>query len=130
MKRIKVRIITPHGLYKETRAEIVNVFSTEGQRGILPNHMPIVLALAISRMELEEEKRETYAIVGGMLHFKDNECLILTPAIESQAEIDLKRAQESKARAEARLKSTNYDLKRAELSLKRALNRIAVKNYH
>ena len=124
---INVRIVTPNGLYKETKASIINCRSTEGERGILPNHMPIVLSLAIAKLELEEEKREKYAIAGGMLHFKNNECIILTSAIEHESEIDLERAKASKERAETRLQSIDADLRRAELSLKRAINRISIK---
>ena len=125
---INVRIVTPNGLYKETKASIINVRSTEGQRGILPNHMPIVLSLAIAKMELQEEKREKYAVAGGMLHFKDNECTILTSAIEHESEIDLERAKAAKARAEKHLHNESSDYLRAELALKRAINRISIKS--
>ncbi len=125
MSKIKVKILTPLGLYKETEASIINVVSEDGQRGILPNHMPIVVILTISKMELEEEKREIYAVAGGMLYFKDNECTILCNAIENKSDIDLDRAYKAKERAEGHLKDPNSDLKRAELALKRAMNRIS-----
>lgn len=126
---INVRIVTPNGLYKETTASIVNVVSLDGERGILPNHMPIVVSLKISKMELAEEKREVYAIAGGMLYFKDNECTILTPAIENKEDIDLRRAEEAKERAEKRIHDPNMDQKRAEIALLKAMNRISVKGY-
>ncbi|MDD6004529.1 MAG: ATP synthase F1 subunit epsilon [Erysipelotrichaceae bacterium] len=126
---INVRIVTPNGLYKETTASIVNVVSLDGERGILPNHMPIVVSLKISKMELAEEKREVYAIAGGMLYFKDNECTILTPAIENKEDIDLRRAEEAKERAEKRIHDPNMDQKRAEVALRKAMNRISVKGY-
>ena len=126
---INVRIVTPNGLYKETTTSIVNVVSLDGERGILPNHMPIVVSLKISKMELAEEKREVYAIAGGMLYFKDNECTILTPAIENKEDIDLRRAEEAKERAEKRIHDPNMDQKRAEVALRKAMNRISVKGY-
>ena len=126
---INVRIVTPNGLYKETTASIINVVSLDGERGILPNHMPIVVSLKISKMELAEEKREVYAIAGGMLYFKDNECTILTPAIENKEDIDLRRAEEAKERAEKRIHDPNMDQKRAEIALRKAMNRISVKGY-
>ena len=126
---INVRIVPPNGLYKETIASIVNVVSLDGERGILPNHMPIVVSLKISKMELAEEKREVYAIAGGMLYFKDNECTILTPAIENKEDIDLRRAEEAKERAEKRIHDPNMDQKRAEVALRKAMNRISVKGY-
>ena len=67
-----VIINTPHGLYKKTRASIVNVVSTDGQRGILPNHMPIVVSLAVGKMTIEERERETYAISGDMDQYPES----------------------------------------------------------
>lgn len=127
-----VTIITPRGLYRQTRASIVNVVSPEGQRGILPNHMPIVVSLTVSRMTVEEEGgRETYAICGGTLFFRDNQCTILTPAIENVRDIDLDRAIAAKERAEERLArgeaDDSVDLARAQNALRRAENRIRIK---
>ena len=50
--------------------------------------------------------------------------------IESPEEIDPRRAEEAKARAEERLRSKNpeVDLQRAEIALKKAVTRIQVKN--
>lgn len=128
MKKIRVKILTPDGLYKTTEASIVNVTSEDGQRGILPSHMPIVMILNIGKMELEEEKREVYAVAGGMLYFKDDECTILCSAIENKDEIDLNRAIKAKERALEHLNDPNSDLKRAEVALKRAINRIDIRS--
>ena len=128
MSKIKVKILTPLGLYKETEASIINVVSEDGQRGILPSHMPIVMILNIGKMELEEEKREVYAVAGGMLYFKDDECTILCSAIENKDEIDLDRAIKAKERALEHLSDPNSDLKRAEVALKRAINRIDIRS--
>lgn len=128
MKKIRVKILTPDGLYKTTEASIVNVTSEDGQRGILPSHMPIVMILNIGKMELEEEKREVYAVAGGMLYFKDDECTILCSAIENKDEIDLDRAIKAKERALEHLNDPNSDLKRAEVALKRAINRIDIRS--
>ncbi len=129
---IKCKIVTPDGLYKETLSSIINVGTIDGQRGILPKHMPIVLVLDISRMTLvENDKRQHYAIGGGMLYFADDEATILVNAIESQDDIDVDRAHRAKDRAEGRLDKNdpNNDIRRAEVALKRAINRINVKSY-
>ena len=126
-----VTINTPQGLYKQTRASIVNVVSEDGQRGILPNHMPLVVSLAVGKMTMEEESgRETYAVGGGVLFFRNNQCTILTPAIENVKDIDVDRAERAKERAEARLAAVDdehVDMVRAEIALKKAINRINVK---
>ena len=131
---IKVRFVTPDGLYKEVESSAININTTDGQRGILPNHMPIVLIINISRLEtIENGKRVQYATGGGMLYFENNEATILVNSIESQDEIDIERAMSAKQRAEDRLsgklQEENLDLKRASIALTRALNRINVSKY-
>ena len=129
---IKTKIVTPEGVYREFETAILNVRSTDGQRGILPNHMPTVLMLEISRLETKEEcKKKQYAIAGGMLYFENNVATILVDSIESQEEIDEQRALAAKSRAEERLnrKDPNVDIRRAEIALHKAINRINVVHY-
>jgi F-type H+-transporting ATPase subunit epsilon len=122
-----VRIVTPRGLYREFNTSILNVVSTEGQLGILRNHMPLVAILIISMLTtVEEDGRHRYAISGGTLYFKDNVATIMTDAVERSDEIDIERAQRAKHRAEERIKTVaeEQDLIRAQIALQRALNRI------
>ena len=126
---IHCRVVTPEGLAKEMDTTILNVVSTVGQLGILSRHVPLVTPLAISRMITEEsDGRKEYAVAGGLLYFENDLATILTNAIESKEEIDLRRAEEAKQRAEARLDDPNMDMRRAEVALKKAINRISVKN--
>ena len=127
---IHCRIVTPHGVYKEMETPIINIETDEGQRGILPNHMPLVTMLKIGRMETEEKgKRQEYAVAGGLFYFRENQAEILTDAIENKDEIDAERAARAKERAEQRLKSDdpNFDLQRARIALQKAINRMNVK---
>ena len=129
MSMIQVRIITPEGIYREFETPYLNFQSTDGDRGILPNHMPLVTSLKIGKMSSEENgTRNLYAVAGGLLYFHDNHCEILTDAIENKNEIDVDRAEKGKERAERRIarNDSNTDLKRAELALKRAMNRLSV----
>ena len=129
---IKTKIVTPEGVYREFETAILNVRSTDGQRGILPNHMPTVLMLEISRLETKEEgKKKQYAIAGWMLYFENNVATILVDSVESQEEIDEQRALAAKSRAEERLnrKDPNVDIRRAEIALHKAINRINVVHY-
>lgn len=122
-----VRIVTPRGLYREFNTSILNVVSTEGQLGILRNHMPLVAILIISMLStVEEDGRHRYAISGGTLYFKDNVATIMTDAVERSDEIDIERALRAKQRAEERMKTVaeEQDLMRAQIALQRALNRI------
>ncbi|MBQ7992917.1 MAG: ATP synthase F1 subunit epsilon [Solobacterium sp.] len=130
MTMIHCRVVTPEGLYKEMDTPIINIVTTDGQRGILPNHMPLVTMLKIGKMTTEENgQREEYAVAGGLFYFRDNKAEIMTDAIENKKDIDAERAEAAKARAERRLGSNNpnYDLQRAEIALEKALNRLSVK---
>lgn len=128
-----VKIITPAGLYKDLETSILDVVTTDGARGVLSNHMPLVTMLKTSMMStVENNVRTEYAINGGMLYFKDNVATILTDACEEKAEIDVERARAAKARAEQRLASTetSVDRARAEAALLRAINRIKVSGHN
>lgn len=124
----KVKIITPTGLYKEDEATLLNIVTTEGQRGLLSNHMPLVTMLVVSKMTIVNDKvRDDYAIGGGMLYFADNVATVLVDSIEQKDDIDVERALAAKERAEERLKKEdNFDQKRAQVALEKAINRIKV----
>lgn len=129
---IHCRVVTPTGIYKEFDTPILNLDTEDGERGILPNHMPIVTMLKIGMLDsIENDVRTYYAVAGGLFYFRDNQAEIITPAIEQREEIDAARAERAKMRAEKRLSSDNpnIDQKRAEVALKRALNRLHVSEY-
>ena len=124
-----VKIITPQGLYREVETSILNVVTTDGARGVLTNHVPLVCMLDIGKMStIENGVRQEYAVNGGLLYFRNNQATILTDTCEHGSEIDVERAISAKQRAEERIadKKPNIDLQRAELALKRAMTRINV----
>ena len=129
MNLIHCRIVTPHGVYREMDASILNIPTTDGIQGILPEHMPLVTMLKIGEMTtVEDGQRRSYAVAGALFYFKDNEAEILTDAIEGKDEIDVERAIRAKERAEKRLASNdpNIDMKRAQAALEKALTRLKV----
>lgn len=128
---IHCRIVTPEGVYREFETPILNIETEEGQRGILPNHMPLVTMLKIGVLSCDiEGVRKYFAVAGGLLSFRHNVAEIITDAVESQEEIDKERAKEAIERANKRLQQVgvnpNVDQRRAEIALKKALNRLHV----
>lgn len=133
MKSFKLKIVTPKGIYKEADIEMLNLKTTAGQIGILANHIPLASAIEISEMNyIENSERKKFAISGGFVYVSEDETTIIANAIESPEEIDIRRAEEAKERAEGRLKvsPSDIDIMRAEVALRRAINRIHVKNGH
>lgn len=94
MSTIDVSIITPQGLYKQTQTSILNVETSDGARGILPNHVPVVTMLRSGVLNLEENgRRENYFCDGGLLYYRNNKAEILTDRVMHASEIDRAEAQ-------------------------------------
>ena len=129
---IVLNIVTPEGAFDTIEATSISLDTTDGQRGILPNHMPIVLMLNIGVMKVSNnDVKKVYTVSSGMFYFESNTATLLTDAIEDVEIIDVDRAFQAKKRAEDRLQNpTDVDIVRAEVSLERALNRLsAVEKY-
>lgn len=127
---IELKIVTPHGCYLKENVQSIHAASVEGEFTLLPNHMPVVMAMVPCKLVLHDEKGEEqiYAISGGLLQFDANKAMLLSDAIEGKAEIDIPRAKAALERAKKRLdKLDDLDqLRRAELAMKRAINRLSV----
>lgn len=129
MKTLQVSVVTPDGPVLEDSFEMVSCKSEDGELGILPGHIPLVAPLTISAVRLKRgNDEERLAVNGGFLEVRPDQITILAQSAEKPTDIDVKRAEEARARAERRLESQQdqVDFVRAELALKRALNRLNV----
>ena len=123
------KMVTPDGKMLIKDVDYVSVKTLDGVIGILKGHTPLETIVDISPLYLSlGNKKEEYALGGGILHVQKNLVTLLADSFESKEEIDINRAQDSMNRAQERLAShdENIDLKRAEVSLKRALNRLKI----
>ena len=104
-------------------ADILNRFGCF----FLKDHVPITTTLDIGVTKMRTgESYKYFATMGGIFQLKDNIATILTDVCEDGCNIDITRANEAKARAEARLadSSANIDTQRAQAALARALARL------
>ena len=127
--KFNITMVTPDGKKHLDNCEILNVVTSSGALGIMANHLPLVAILEISHLNYKKDGQVySYSISGGIITVKKEETILLLESFESEHEIDLKRAEESKQRAEKRLasKEEGIDIKRAEIALKRAINRISL----
>ena len=127
-KKLIVKIVTPYGNYLKTEADYLELTTGLGVIGILPNHAPIITNILTCKLTIKNGQQKLfYAVSGGLLNIKeDHTVTILANAIESKDEIDLKRAQAAKERAESYLEKDDTDVTRAKAALARALNRISL----
>lgn len=124
-----LKIITPDRIFYEEAVTMVEFNTVEGEVGIYKDHIPMTMIVApgILTITREEEVRNA-ALHSGFAEVLPDQITILAEIIEWPEEIDLSRAEQSKDRAESRIKehALGIDMDRAELSLKRAVARIEV----
>lgn len=121
------KIMTYKGIYGELECDSCNLPTPDGRRGILPNHMPIMLPVDIGVMKtVENGKEKRYSVSEGIFYFENNMATMLLDSIEDVEKIDIERARRSKERAEEKLKvaQSESDIRRAQIALKKAINRI------
>lgn len=122
-----LKIITQERVVFDEDVDEVYTKTTDGEMGILKNHVPVMAALDIGVTKaVKNNEPKFFTTMGGVFQFKDDEALILTSTAESGDEIDVTRAKEALKRAKERLanKDAELDAKRAEAALARAMARL------
>ena len=110
-----VKIITPERMFYEGKASMIEFNTTEGEIGVLKNHIPMTVIIEPGILTITEADQPKNASV-----------TILAEIIEWPSEIDENRAQEAFKRAQDRIaaKDPDTDLDRAAIALKKALCRL------
>lgn len=122
-----LEIVTPDRLFFSEKVEMVIVRGLEGDLAVLKGRTPITTPLKIGQVRITQNGKERIAaVVNGYISVLGDKTTIVTEAAEWPGEIDVKRAEEAKRRAEELIQKANddIDIMRAELALKRALNRL------
>jgi F-type H+-transporting ATPase subunit epsilon len=124
---LKLRIVTPEKIVLETDVEQVTATSVDGELSILPEHEPLITALAIDMLRYKLNREDEFAaVMGGILEVKNNEVTILSDLAELDTDIDAAKAHEDKARAEAEKlqKTDKLDVYVSEMAISRAVARL------
>jgi len=124
-------IVTPEKLVVRDVAEEMQIPGKNGYLGILPGHAPLITELAVGQISYRKGGTTHYlSVAWGFAEVLPDKVTILAETAERSDEIDVKRAEQAKQRAEEFLKSTDAttNFARAQVSLKRAETRIEVAN--
>ena len=125
----QLEIVTPEKQVVSDTAEEVQIPGKKGYLGILPGHAPLITELSVGEIIYRKEGQPRYlSVAWGFAEVLPTKVTILAEAAERPEEIDVRRAQEAKQRAEERLKSQDpsTDYGRALYALKRADVRLDV----
>ena len=129
MRAFNIEIVTPDGLKFSGEVESILVRTTEGDIEILAGHTDFLASLATGRARLIiDGKARLASASGGFLSVKGGKVRMCATTFEFAEEIDLKRAEEAKARAEAALSTARDDREEriVRAKLMRAASRIKV----
>ncbi|WP_434297187.1 F0F1 ATP synthase subunit epsilon [Clostridium sporogenes] len=129
---IEFTIFTPEKNIKIGEIREVITEGLDGGLAILPNHVNMITYLKptiTAYIDLNGNKKNIFTS-SGVLKVEDNKVYIICDASEKPEDIDIKRAENAKKRAEERLlNKTEIDVKRAELALFRSIARIKTKEH-
>lgn len=99
--QISIKIVTPERTVCEDRADSVSLPTPDGQITVLPKHMSYISILAPGEMIVRKGEREiSMAVSGGFVEFNKDTLVVLADTAERAEELDVRRAEEAKKRAE------------------------------
>lgn len=128
---MKLRVITPEKQFYEGDVTMVELTTTEGDIGVYPSHIPLTAVVAPGVLTIHEEgETKEASLISGFVTILPDGVTVMAEIAEWPDEIDFKRAEEARVRAERRLSSgeAGLDQLRAEMALKRALVRLGLKH--
>ena len=126
-KILQLDIITPINTFNFDDIEYLRAPSVEGLFGILPGHIPSIIALDIGEVKIIYNKKTLrLSTSGGYADIKKDRVLLVLETVELAKEIDIKRAEGSLERSSKKLREKSSDIKRARSSIRRAKNRISI----
>ena len=126
-EKIHLEIVTPEKHLFSGDVDSVTVPANTGYLGIMPGHAPLLAELGIGEIEYKIGSQAEYMFCSwGFVEVLPDRVILLAQAAEMGSDIDIKRAEEAKARAESLLHSSKVDIDfdRAQLSLMRAISRL------
>jgi F-type H+-transporting ATPase subunit epsilon len=125
----QLEIVTPEKMAVKDVAEEMQIPGKNGYLGILPGHAPLITELGVGEISYRKGGQTYFlAVAWGFAEVLPDKVTILAETAERPQEIDAKRAEESKRRAEEALTNgkTEEDFTRAVDSLRRAETRLEV----
>jgi F-type H+-transporting ATPase subunit epsilon len=125
----ELEIVSPERLLVHEAAEEVQLPASNGYIGVLPGHAPLITEMGAGEISYRAAGSTYYVAVSwGFAEALPDRVTVLAAAAERAEDIDVKRAEEARARAEERLRSTDntIDTDRALKALRRAEVRLQV----
>ena len=106
---IKLEIVTPEAKIFSDDVDMVTLTGTEGEMGILPQHMPLMTQLVAGEIVAQKGKDTIFLAVGdGFVQVTGDRVAILTDMAIEADNIDEAKAEEARQLAEAPARPKNH----------------------
>ena len=132
-KTLKLQVVTPEGIAYSEDVEMVGLPSSEGQIGILPDHVRLMTLMVPGEMMVRKEGKDHFLAVGrGLVEVTGHSVSIATDMAVAAESIDEARAEEARLKAAARLrdKIADEEVASTNAALARSLAQLKVKRRH
>jgi len=127
---LRLEIITPTATVYSEDVNLVTLPVLEGQIGIYPQHVRLITQVVPGEIIVQRDAKETFfAVGGGLVEVDAHHVAIITDMAIAADSIDEAKAEEARARAEARLreKISDEEVASVNASLVRSLAQLQVK---
>lgn len=128
-----LEIIATDRIFFSGETEHLVVTAIDGLLGIMAGHEPLVTSLPTGELKYLVDGVWKYAAISeGFIQVMPDSSIILADTCELPEEIDIKRAQEAKERAEEllRQKQSIKEYYETQAALNRAMNRLKISQKH
>ncbi|MGH8141649.1 MAG: F0F1 ATP synthase subunit epsilon [Steroidobacteraceae bacterium] len=130
---LKLEIVTPEAKTFSDDVDTVTLTGSEGEMGILPQHMPLMTELVAGEVTAHKGNQSIHLAVGdGFVQVTGDRVSILTGMAIQADNIDEAAAEQARQRAEERLqqKLSDEDAVIVQTMLAHALTQLHVKRRH
>ena len=127
---LKLEIVTPDGTAFSEDVEMVTLPGSEGQFGVLPQHIPLMTQIVPGEIIVRKDgKDHLWAIGEGLVEVTGARVAILTDMAIAAEDIDAAKVEEARQRAEERLrdKLSNEEIAAVHSQLARMMAELNVK---
>src|SRR5205809_1693911 len=104
MANLRLEIVTPEAKTYSEDVEMVTIPGSEGEMGIMPNHVPLMTQVVAGEVYVRKDNRDYFLAIGdGFVQITGERVAIMTDMAIKAENIDEAKAEEARRRAEARL---------------------------
>ena len=129
-----LEMVSPQNIFFSGMCRQVVLPGLDGSYGVLPGHEPMVTAITAGIVRFQDQDGTWHVSVAsdGCVEVMPERVILLAASLERPEDIDQKRAEAAKQRAEERLrqKQSQREYYETQAALARALARLKAKSAH